>query len=142
MCQDVADVDSAEDIIDLGDQPVLVPFDIENRPLANRIRRRKSFSDVRQIPPQSLLRDAKPGVERAFEVAMPRARFLELLAADDMHAAPRKFSILRTLYFANCEDVKPILTAAARDELGVVKMLDCDNEVAKNFLVDHRRTSR
>src|SRR5208282_70843 len=93
MCQNVANINSGESIVDLCDQPVLVPFDIENRPLANGIRARKSLSNVSQILPQSLLRNAKPCVERAFQVTVPRGRFFQLLAADDMHAAPRNFAI-------------------------------------------------
>src|ERR1700687_1061433 len=93
MRQNMADINPAEDIVDLGDQPVLVSFDIENRPLANGVRARKSLSDFRQVPPQSLLRNAKPRVERAFQVTVPCSRFLKLPAADDMHAAPRKFAL-------------------------------------------------
>jgi hypothetical protein len=89
----MADVNSAENIIDLSDQPVLVPFDIENRPLANGIRTRKSLSDFRQVPPQSLLRNAKPRVERAFQATVPCSGLFKLPAADDMHAAPRKFAL-------------------------------------------------
>jgi hypothetical protein len=93
MRQNMADVDSAESIIDLRNQPVLVPLDIENRPFVHGVRSRKGSSDINQTPPHSLLRDAKPRIEGAFEVTMPRNGFLEFLAADDMHAAPRKFAI-------------------------------------------------
>src|ERR1700674_740336 len=89
----MADIDSAENIVDLCDQPVLVSFDIENRPLANGVRARKSLSDFRQVPPQSLLRNAKPRVERAFQVAVPCSGLFKFSAADDMHAAPRRFAL-------------------------------------------------
>jgi hypothetical protein len=93
MRQNIANVDSAENIVDLCDQPVLVPFDIESRPLTNGVRARKSLSDFRPVPPQSLLRNAKPRVKRAFEVTVPGSGLFKLPAADDMHAAPRKFAL-------------------------------------------------
>src|SRR5258708_18468916 len=93
MRQNMTDINPAEDIVDLGDQPVLVPFDIENGQFANRIRARKSLSDLSQISPLSLLRNAKPGVERAFQFTVPCSGFLKLPAADEMHAAPRKFAL-------------------------------------------------
>jgi hypothetical protein len=93
MRQNMADINPAEDIVDLGNPPVLVPFDIENRPFANAICARKGLSDLRQVPPQSLLRNAKPHVKRAFEVTVPGSGLFKLPAADDMHAAPRKFAL-------------------------------------------------
>jgi hypothetical protein len=89
----MADINPAEDIVDLSDQPVLVPFDIENRPFVDGIRPRKSLSDFRQAPPLSLLRNAKPSVKRAFQFTVPFSGLFKLPAADDMHAAPRKFAL-------------------------------------------------
>jgi len=93
MRQNIADINPAEDIVDLGDQPVLVPFDIENRPLANGVGVRKSLSDLSQVSPLSLLGNAKPRVERAFQVTVPYSGLSKLPAADDMHATPRKFAL-------------------------------------------------
>src|ERR1700675_1024852 len=89
----MADIDSAENIVDLCDQPVLVPFAVENRPFANGIRARKSLADLSQISPLSLLRDAKPRVKRALQVTVPCSGLYKLPAADDMHAAPRMFAL-------------------------------------------------
>src|SRR5229473_2223718 len=89
----MADIDSAENIVDLCDQPVLVAFYIENRPPGNCVSARKSLSDFRQVPPSSFLRDAKPRVERAFQFTVPCSGLFKLPAADDMHAAPREFAL-------------------------------------------------
>src|ERR1700693_4851737 len=93
MRENMANIDSAENIVDLCDQPVLVPFDIESLPLANGVRARKSLSDFSQVPPRSFLRDAKPRVERALQFTVPCSSLFKLPAADDMHPAPRKFAL-------------------------------------------------
>jgi hypothetical protein len=51
MRQNMADINSTEGIVDLHDQPVLIAFNVEDRALTHSIRRRKSLSDVSQIPP-------------------------------------------------------------------------------------------
>jgi hypothetical protein len=43
MRQNMADIDSAENIVDLGDQPVLIALDVKHCPLVRDIRRRKSL---------------------------------------------------------------------------------------------------
>src|SRR5258708_29096732 len=93
MRQNTTDINPPESIVDFGDQPVLVPFDIENGQFANRIRARKSLSDLSQISPLSLLRNAKPGVERAFQFTVSCSGLFERPAADDMHAAPYRFAL-------------------------------------------------
>src|SRR5208337_4154853 len=100
------DINSSENIVDLSNQPVLVPFVIEDRPLADGIRACKCLADFGQILPLSFLRNAKPRVERAFQISVPCGGLFKLLTADDMHAAPRKLRNLRTFYFAKREVVK------------------------------------
>jgi hypothetical protein len=75
----MADVKAAKLIVNFGDQPILVALDIENRPLGDRIRTRKGSSDVRQILPHCLLRNAKPSVKRAFELNGRSAACLSFL---------------------------------------------------------------
>src|SRR5271157_949861 len=96
MCQHMADVDSAESVVDFCNQPVPIAINVEDRPLPNGVRARKSLPYVCQIFPLSLLCNPKPRVQRSFKVAAPRDGFLELLAADYVHAAPRGFAF--------CED--------------------------------------
>src|ERR1700722_9013496 len=96
MCQNMADVDSAESVVDFCNHPVPIAFNVKDRPLPKGVRARKSLSYVCQIFPLSLLRNSKPRVQRSFKVAAPRDSFLELLAADYVHAALRDFAI--------CED--------------------------------------
>jgi hypothetical protein len=93
MRQNVPNVDATKSVVDFGDQPVLIAFDMENCPFADRIRARKSHSDVRQAFPCRLLTNAKPRVERPFELSVLCTSFVELLAANDVHAATRKFAL-------------------------------------------------
>jgi hypothetical protein len=87
-------------IVDLSDQAMLFAFDIEPRPLACGVRARKSF----RISPRSLqvallrCETTRPAVLRDRRAGWRS----QLLAADDVHAAPR-VRILRRLYFAKCE---------------------------------------
>jgi hypothetical protein len=96
MRQNVANVNASKPVADFSDQPVLIPFDIENRPFADGICAGKSLSQVCPIPPGSLLCYAKPRVQRAFKIEVPFTGFLQFLAADYVHAATREFAL--------CED--------------------------------------
>jgi len=107
MRQNMANVDAAKNIIDLRDKSILIAFDVEHRPLLHGIRARKSLSNIRKTIPHRLFRNAKPRVERSFEVTVQDGDFFKLFAADNMHAAPLEVRILRTLYFAKREDVNP-----------------------------------
>jgi hypothetical protein len=84
--QNVTNVDTAKRIVNFSDQSVLVSFDVENCPPPDGVGARKCSSNVRETPPRCLLSDAKPRVERNFEVSVPGGGFFELLAADDVHA--------------------------------------------------------
>jgi hypothetical protein len=86
MCQNKADVDSPKSVIDFGNQPVPIALNVEDRPLSDGIRARKSSPYVRQILPLSLLRNPKPRVQRSFKVAAPRHGLLESLSTDYVHA--------------------------------------------------------
>src|ERR1700733_14746610 len=99
----MAEVNPPKCAVDFRDQPVLVAFYVEDRPVANRVRGRKCLPDIRQILPCRLLSNAKPCVERAFEVTVPQSSFLQLLAADDVEAAPREFAICESCTSQNAK---------------------------------------
>src|ERR1700687_2476612 len=102
----MADINSSENIVDLNNPPVPAPFDIGDCPLGDSGRAAKCLPEIDQILPLGLLGNAKPRVERAFQISMPCGGLFKLFAADDMHAAPRKLRNLRILYFATREVVK------------------------------------
>jgi hypothetical protein len=92
MGQNMTNVDSAESVVDFGNQPVSIAFHVENSPFSDGVRARKSLPYISQIPPVSLLRNPKPRIQRGFKVAAPRTGVLEPLSADYVHAMARSES--------------------------------------------------
>src|SRR5580658_1683270 len=94
MCQNMTDVDAAESVVDFSNQPVPIAFNVEDRPLSDGVRARKSIPNVCQIFPLSLLPNPEPRVQRSFKVAVPRHGFLEPLSTDYVHAIRQSESAL------------------------------------------------
>jgi hypothetical protein len=108
MCQNMPDVDSTKGIIDFGNQPEPIAFNVKDCPLPDGVRIRKSLPYVCQIFPFSLLCNPKPRVKRNFKFPVPRGRVLKLLAADYVQCRSSRVRNLRTLYFSKRETVKNI----------------------------------
>jgi hypothetical protein len=79
------DVNSPEAVIDFNDQPVLVPFNVKDRPFPHGIGQCERLADVRQTLPLRLLGNAKPPIQGRFEFGLALGRFFQLLAAYYMH---------------------------------------------------------
>jgi hypothetical protein len=73
VAQNMADVDSPEAVIDLGNKPVLVSFYVKDSPLRHGIGACECFAHICQILPKCFLGDAKTGVQCRFDFRMPLA---------------------------------------------------------------------
>jgi len=82
MGQDVANVHSTKAVIDLSNEAVFIPLNIENSPFLYDIGAGKSVPHTCEVLPKCSLRDAKPSVQCGFEFGIPQRCSLRLLPAD------------------------------------------------------------
>jgi hypothetical protein len=89
MGQDIPKEDLPCVVVDLGDEPKSIPFNVENGKFAHGIRRREHLPDFQQVTPPRFPGDAIPNIQRASEFSVHLCSFQELLAADDVQKRPR-----------------------------------------------------
>jgi hypothetical protein len=74
MSENVANVYTPEQIVNLYDQAILISLYIENRPFADSICARKSLTNIFQLSPARPLGNTKPRIKRTLEIAVPHNR--------------------------------------------------------------------
>jgi hypothetical protein len=75
---DEPDIDALEVIFDSNDQPILIPLDIENHPVAwKEVGAAVAIPHVCGAPPRCLIDLLKPGAQRLFRILMTPPKRLE-----------------------------------------------------------------
>ena len=78
-------------VVDFGDEPKSIPFNIEDGKFAHGIRRGKHLPDFHQGTPPRFSGDAIPNIQRACQFGVHLCGFQKLLAADDVQGRPRPY---------------------------------------------------
>jgi hypothetical protein len=89
MGQDVPQENLSRVVVDFGDEPESIPFDVEDGKFADGIRRWEHLPDFHQTSPPRFPGDAIPDIQRPTEAGMFVGRFQQLLPADNVQDWPR-----------------------------------------------------
>jgi hypothetical protein len=85
VSEDVPDIDDLPSVLDRGDQPIGISFDIEHRESSYCIRVRKVSANIRQVSPGGSLGDAVPMQQSLQRILVDRTEFRDRGLADDPH---------------------------------------------------------
>jgi len=85
MGQNVTNKYPASPIVDLDDEAISVPFDIEDCILPDRIRMGIGLAHVRKTLPLCLFSDAVPDIQWLFQILMFLTRRFQRSPRKDMH---------------------------------------------------------
>jgi hypothetical protein len=81
-------------IVNFGDEPVLVPADVEDRAFPIRISVRELPPRFSQVPPGGSFGDAIPAIQRFLGVRVLLPELSQSLSADNMQGEPLSGSML------------------------------------------------
>jgi hypothetical protein len=87
MSQYVFDIDRFPLKLDLGDQSVIIAFDIEDSARAHRVSVRVNGPDFRAVSPHGFANYPIPFFKRSVRIGMFLPELSQFLLADDTHAA-------------------------------------------------------
>jgi hypothetical protein len=76
MGQYMPEVNALGPVINLGNEAILIALDVENSPLIHRISTRECFVNLCKVLPYSPFCNAKPDIQRHFQLTMPDSGFL------------------------------------------------------------------
>jgi hypothetical protein len=85
MSKHMPEVDSLAPVVDLGNEPVGISFDVKHGPFLYYIGGSKGLSYVAESFPDGSPSDPKPCVQGSFGIMMKLCRFFQFPPADHMH---------------------------------------------------------
>jgi len=100
MSKYVPKENSSRSIVDLGNQPICVSFNIEHSKFLYRVSCWAYAPDIHKTFPLRFLRNSIPSIQRLGEVAVPLCGVEKLLSGDYVQSRPI------SIQFAKCEVVK------------------------------------